>query len=1573
VERRTGELGGQTALEQRPNNEAPSIPKTGKVQIDNVLKALGELRPDLTITVHEKQADYLKAGGKKGGAAVYLPEKGEVHINLPRARSNTLFHEAAHVVIHAVLDGHPELLHELYAQLSAHPDFGKYEKFALNYGPGTKAPSDLQKEEAIAEFMADVADGKVPVRGAKDSLWQRFKAWMKALLGRMGFNADRMKLDNPADLRKMAGQFAKAVNEGIKIRGKQAPRMGGVQAQALGGRVNLLSLLTPDGWFKTSSLQSLRDLGRRVQEGEATIRRLDPSEEQGRNDLGRRAVEASVLLGAGPRAGRGHEQADGGNGPGSDVHAQEVARQEVLLEQYARADGSWVEDYPKDVRGRSFMDSGQEAEVFLDKGGKTVTKYIAFNAVDDITPLDFIDRLALHNTLFPDTRYELTGFSRNGLGHFVFQVQQRRITEGEPVTREEVEEYLKDKLDLEPRDSGKKLYSNRFYILDDVHLKNVIKGPDGTLFFIDPIPKLNTPEDGMGGVREYEPLSVHDTPQAFEQRTGLSAVAASFIEDGITDPEAIAKELEDEGRGELIDRVQKEVKAQLAESAGPVEVEAAFNNKPGRILADPIPGTVRNRSEVLKSLQKGVGRVIRFTKTPRRVAGSYLPGSAAVKVRYTGDLDTTAHEIGHALDDQYGLTTRAMDDLAAMHEMSVLSEYGSKPKKNSKDRAKYIAQEGVAEYIRARVVNPSEASRSFPTLTALYDEHVGEQAKAAVSAFSDDIRIWAGASGADKVMSNVDMDPREAKSGVLHKLFDKGDDVALGWVGKLKANWLDPLSAMTKAVDYLKEEGGVDELRPSRDPYMLARLFFHNAGKTNEVLESGMITSKNEVVRDAGGQAKNLNWLLTPLDSSTHEAMQKDMEDTVAYMIAERTVELSGKLEREDVLTGIGAGILTDLAVAKQTLDEAALDEERLTRIKEAATRYREMATHVLEYLKDKGRISQEQFDKINETNLHYVALQRVMEAGPDQAVEVFRSGKGNHLASVAKPVHAIKGSTRRIKNPYDSLLDSINKGIKEADRNEVLQAFTDLMRSGRDMHEGEPENLGKVGVPGKPGDKNSITVFRDGMAETWMLQDDIYKALKGLDNEGYKVPFMLTVPAKVLRWTVTHFPVFAARNIARDLQSRGILTTEGSNLRDLVGNKEHWHEVARAGGLNAGYYLKDDVHYYGLMQEAISQMAKDKRFILADHFKLTKLWKNYETLLYNSETVNRVAEYRAAFRKAKREGMENYDAQLYAAFRSADLIDFALAGHHARVMNQLVPFFNAGVQGLRSGYIHAERDPAGFTVRMALYGILPSLALGLLAAAFGDDDEYEALPAYQRDLFYNMKIGPNKWLAIPKPFELGVPGAFSERLMSYARGNKEAFHGFSGSALQAFFPVDESAMAGPLRTGVELMTNYDFWREKPIVPPYEERLVLDLRDTKGSSRVGQWIQDVAGMDARKADHLIRSSTSYYGNVALKLGDIGRKDGRNKFDLSDLGFFKSSPAYNSAIVTDLTQFATAYGLTSSREFKAFRMYADRYFDAKGDDAKDKAAKELRKAATKAMEILQEKADLKLKEKAKDKK
>ncbi|MBK9959067.1 MAG: hypothetical protein IPP11_10880 [Chitinophagaceae bacterium] len=983
--------------------------------------------------------------------------------------------------------------------------------------------------------------------------------------------------------------------------------------------------------------------------------------------------------------------------------------------------------------------------------------------------------------------------------------------------------------------------------------------------------------------------------------------------------------------------------------------EAAKKKTQGnRIEKSPLTGGKRKEiRHIIRDFKNAAKTRIFYTKVGRRAAGTYNSSEGAIRLRYAGDLDTTAHEAGHDIDDRYKVIEAILQNPAARAELVpfVASPAASKPPKGHPNPQNYLQREGFAEWLRAFIVNPDEAKAQAPEIYKIYEAQVHDNMKKAVQHFSNDVRTFAGLEGIDQLLSNVELTP-ETKS-FFDRFKDKNHEGVfhISWVDKIKINMLNSLQAFDKAWNIAKGLKGIDEVLPENDPTILVRLLYGFDGKFGSILETGMINSKNEVLEDANGNAKNLDWLLEPLDRYNEKTIKKEQEYTIAFMLAERTVELSKRFKRDDVLSGIGGGVFKDIEVAQAALDEInALPPVQKARIEEAARRYREFANDILQYMVDKGRLSKEQYDAIKKENVQYVAMQRIIDQEPGTELEVFTMN-GNSIGSVAKPVHNIKGSSRTIINPYSSLLDGLYRSIREADRNEILVAFTNMVSHIRSMGDGEVIPFSDIAIKGKPGDKNTQVVYHNGKPEYWIFQQDIHEAIKGLNEEAEGLLMKYgKIPGTILRETITKFPVFAARNFIRDTQDR-IIKSNDSNLLDLVGNSAHWKDIARFGGLNSGFYMRDRASYYGLMKESMRRLAKNKNTIVLSGEGMKRVWDRYEKALQTSETINRVAEYRGAFREAKKKGMDDYNAGLYAASRARNLIDFAEAGVIMRQLNKLIPFSNAAVQGMRSAVNRAIEDPGGFAIRTGVYSVLPAVMLWMWNHRKDDDDdkenEYENLPAYQRDMYHNLKIGKNKWLSIPKPYELSLVSSGIDRGMSLFFGkNKNAFQGYGGTVIQSVMPLDESSMFGPFRPIYEGISNYDVFRQKNIVPIYENDLDLSLRHTETASLLGQWLQSASNVDARKIDHFIQGQFGYFGKAAMKLSNINREDGGKSFDITDLGFFKESPGYNSPDVQNLWNYAKRWGLTQNRDLEDIKALNQAIFDAKTDEEKEAAKKEL---------------------------
>ena len=168
--------------------------------------------------------------------------------------------------------------------------------------------------------------------------------------------------------------------------------------------------------------------------------------------------------------------------------------QERIIESWAKAVGIW-HDNLYTIDGKEQIAEGGEAKVFSNGSG-ILTKLLSTEYF--ITPQFALDRITLHNTLFPAANMKITGFGRNSLGEFQFIVEQPFI-QGGHVSYSEICEYMtKAGFSKTNQDRGN-TYITKYLYASDLHDENVLKTANGNLIVIDADVRWNTAELFRGG------------------------------------------------------------------------------------------------------------------------------------------------------------------------------------------------------------------------------------------------------------------------------------------------------------------------------------------------------------------------------------------------------------------------------------------------------------------------------------------------------------------------------------------------------------------------------------------------------------------------------------------------------------------------------------------------------------------------------------------------------------------------------------------------------------------------------------------------------------------------------------------------------------------------------------------------------------------------------------------------------------------------------------------------------------------------------------------------------------------
>lgn len=249
---------------------------------------------------------------------------------------------------------------------------------------------------------------------------------------------------------------------------------------------------------KSDSVSRTEESGARIKReaeevftGRLILNRLPPKAERGRIKGGRRNVEASLVVGKSDGTAKNLESKQ------TELEKQQL--QEEQLRAYAKEEGIWFEENHN--FGQPY-DKGQEAKVHLNKDGKTVTKVIN-PYIFSLNPQEFLDRIAIRNTLFPETALTLKGFTTEN-GEFRFVLEQPFIKKSnEILTSKEINDFLNS---IGYKDNGSGTFTNDYYILEDLHNGNIVKGIDGNLYAIDVVTWLNTAKEGYGGKQVHNEI-----------------------------------------------------------------------------------------------------------------------------------------------------------------------------------------------------------------------------------------------------------------------------------------------------------------------------------------------------------------------------------------------------------------------------------------------------------------------------------------------------------------------------------------------------------------------------------------------------------------------------------------------------------------------------------------------------------------------------------------------------------------------------------------------------------------------------------------------------------------------------------------------------------------------------------------------------------------------------------------------------------------------------------------------------------------------------------------------------------
>jgi N12 class adenine-specific DNA methylase len=536
---------------------------------------------------------------------------------------------------------------------------------------------------------------------------------------------------------------------------------------------------------------------------------------------------------------------------------------------------------------------------------------------------------------------------------------------------------------------------------------------------------------------------------------------------------------------------------------------------------------------------------------------------------------------------------------------------------------------------------------------------------------------------------------------------------------------------------------------------------------------------------------------------------------------------------------------------------------------RKAAQMYWKFNDNILTVMEDAGLISGETHKLLNTKYKYYCPLMRDFSdtAAADNFINGLSNG-GRGIGNVSSMLRriSIEGSERNVINPLESTIKAVAVMCNRAERNKVGQMAVELaQKGGLDAVIQEAE--GTVADP-----KNCIfTVMFNGKKHAYKTTQELYGPIV-----GYNLPaagFVLGVArnaARLLRTGATISPSFIIRNLIRDTVFAGVSSKNG--FMPVVDTIRGAYALARDPRLRAEFKVAGvtQFNFYSSSEQIVKSL---------DEMAGGKAWKDYGAadilrplMKYPAfasefiESSSRMGE----FMKARKKG-----ASLEEAAQAARelTLDFSRSGVQGEKVNQIVPFFNAVLQGGDKMVRLIKQDPVGTGTKLAMYIVLPSLALWALNH---DEDWYKEIDPEVKATCWLLPGG----LRIPKPQEAGILfGSGIEAVLDHAfNKDPEAISNWAKVFGSNMAPSIMPTIFLPL---IEWQANYSFFRGQSITPQRLQNLPDELQYTPNTSALARTVGGALKRSPVKIDNTIRGYTGTMGMILVQQFDWFADDKQN--------------------------------------------------------------------------------------------
>lgn len=524
---------------------------------------------------------------------------------------------------------------------------------------------------------------------------------------------------------------------------------------------------------------------------------------------------------------------------------------------------------------------------------------------------------------------------------------------------------------------------------------------------------------------------------------------------------------------------------------------------------------------------------------------------------------------------------------------------------------------------------------------------------------------------------------------------------------------------------------------------------------------------------------------------------------------------------------------------------------------------------HVLRRLVDEGFITEGQYLALKTTHPHYLPFGRQDVSGDTvdflDNINNFSAGNTTSANVSSVPLNKIKqgGEDPLKEDIFARYLNQIPMIETLVWRNNAAKKIIEALKiSGEDIRILEA-NESSVNT----GARGTISYFDEGQQIRAVVPSVYAQVAKGLanepDNTALQVARFLNAPLRM--GATTYNPLFMVVNVLRDAETalfrENLIPFGPDYIKGMIAafSKNSLYSDAAQSG----------VFMSGLVDNMRVDPGKVKMPFGRVWYSVKNIWdipmvipRLIETANINLERGARIG----AFNQLRNEGVDRIER----AIRSRDVtVDFAKAGTSMRVINQVLPFTNAAVQGGANMIRTIKNHPKRSLGYAALFAT-PTIMVRANNSRFETSDQ---IPDWEYVRGWPVQYGEWErkdgtkgplYLTVPK----GEPAAmltFSiEAMMLLMRETEDRSYldlllSQGLQTAQRISPVDVSVpLPGAFETLVAQQTGVDMFTGRPIVPRGEEGRLPEQQFGPETSTTAIKLGQMFNVSPRLIDHALK-------------------------------------------------------------------------------------------------------------------